>query len=199
VKDPLGRLFPNLPHGVRVLLDWVITIVGAVVIVFLIKWYVVNPYRIPSSSMEPTLHCARPGPGCEAHFSDRVLACRFCYWFSSPSRGDIIVFKTPPEAAQKCGEGGTFVKRLIGLPGDTVSEKNGFVSINGRPLKENYIQQGRRDSQTGSWSVPKGKYFFMGDNRAQSCDSRQWGSVPRGNIIGEVFFVYWPPNRLGFR
>jgi signal peptidase I len=197
--NPIDRLTRNLPRPWRIAIDWAVTIVGAILIVLALKQWIVNPYRIPSSSMEPTLHCARPGPGCRAHFSDRVLACRFCYWFSSPSRGDIIVFKTPPEAAQKCGEGGTFVKRLIGLPGETVSEKNGRLFIDGRALKEPYIHQGFRDSQTGSWRVPKSKYFFMGDNRAQSCDSRQWGSVPRGNIIGEVFFVYWPPNRIGFR
>jgi signal peptidase I len=150
--------------------------------------------------MEPTLHCARPGPGCAAHFSDRVLACRICLDFSSPSRGDIIVFKTPPEAAIKCGEGGTFVKRLIGLPGETIQEKTGYVYINGRKLKEPYIQKQRRDTQNyGPLTIPKGQYFFMGDNRAQSCDSRQWGTVPRGNLIGTVFFVYWPPNRIGFR
>ena len=183
----------------RIALDWLATIVGAIVIVVALKEWVVNPYRIPSSSMEPTLHCARPGAGCEAHFSDRVLACRICLDFGNPSRGDIIVFKTPPEAVQKCGEGGTFVKRLIGLPGETVSEKDGFVYINGKALKEPYIAQGHRDTQTGRWKVPKGQYFFMGDNRAQSCDSRQWGSVPRGNLIGTVFFVYWPPNRIGFR
>jgi signal peptidase I len=183
----------------RIVLDWIATIVGAVVIVIALKEWVVNPYRIPSSSMEPTLHCARPGPGCAAHFSDRVLACRICLDFSDPSRGDIIVFKTPPKAVQKCGEGGTFVKRLIGLPGETVSERDGFVYIDGRALKEPYIAQGHRDTQSGVWHVPKGQYFFMGDNRASSCDSREWGSVPRGNLIGTVFFVYWPPNRIGFK
>ena len=199
VRDPLGRLFPGLPHGVRVVLDWVITIAGAILIVLALKQWVVNPYRIPSSSMEPTLHCARPATGCEARYSDRVLANRFIYDFESPKRGQIIVFHTPPAAAARCGEGGTFVKRLIGLPGETVTEKAGFVYINGKPLKEPYIQKGRRDTQSGKWTVPKGQYFFMGDNRAQSCDSRQWGTVPRGNLIGEVFFVYWPPNRIGFR
>jgi signal peptidase I len=119
--------------------------------------------------------------------------------FWTPSQGDIVVFKTPPLAAVKCGEGGTFVKRLIGLPGDIVSERNGYVSINAKPLNEPYVQKDRRDNRTGDWKVPKGDYFFMGDNRAQSCDSREWGSVPRGNLIGEVFFVYWPPNRIGFR
>lgn len=200
MRDPLGRLFPNLPHSARVVLDWVITIAGAILIVLAIKQWVVNPYRIPSSSMEPTLHCARPAPGCEARFSDRVLANRFIYRFESPKRGQIIVFNTPPLAKIRCGAGGTFVKRLIGLPGDTVSEKNGFVYINGKLLKEPYIQASRRDDDAPrTWHVPKGYYFFMGDNRSQSCDSRVWGSVPRKNLIGEVFFVYWPPNRIGFR
>jgi signal peptidase I len=99
VRDPLGRLFPGLPRGVRVVLDWVLTIAGAILIVFALKAWVVNPYRIPSSSMEPTLHCARPALGCEARFSDRVLANRFIYHFRDPKRGEIIVFQTPPEAA----------------------------------------------------------------------------------------------------
>ena len=199
MKDPLGRLFPNLPHGVRVLLDWVITIVGAVVIVFVIKWYVVNPYRIPSSSMEPTLHCARPGPGCEARFSDRVLANRLIYHFRNPRRGEIVVFTTPALAKIKCGAGGTFVKRVIGLPGETWAEKNGTVLIDGKALKEPYIKFDRRDFQTHpAEKIPPKSYFMMGDNRAQSCDSRVWGTVPRKNMIGEVFMTYWPPNRISF-
>jgi signal peptidase I len=200
VRDPLGRLFPGLPHGVRVVLDWAFTIAGAVLIVLALKAWVVNPYRIPSASMEPTLHCARPTPDCESRFSDRVLANRFIYHFRDPKRGEIIVFKTPPLAQLRCGEGGTFVKRLIGLPGETVSERNGIVYIDGKRLDEPYIAPDRRDTNPpSSWHVPQGEYFFMGDNRAKSCDSRSWGSVPRKNLIGEVFFVYWPPNRIGFR
>lgn len=210
MRDPLRRLFPGLPHGVRVVLDWLLTIAGAVLIVLALKAWVVNPYRIPSSSMEPTLHCARPAGGCEASFSDRVLANRFIYHFRDPRRGEIIVFKTPPDAAARCGEGGTFVKRLIGLPGEKVREDgHGFIWIQ-RPhthrwlkLNEPYIQPSRRLADTAhfnkTWTVPEGEYFFMGDNRAQSCDSREWGAVPRANLIGEVFFVYWPPNRIGFR
>jgi signal peptidase I len=201
MRDPLGRLFPGLPRGIRVVLDWVLTIAGAIVIVFGLKMWVVNPYRIPSSSMEPTLHCAKPAPGCEAQFSDRVLANRFIYHFRNPKRGEIIVFKTPPEAKIRCGAGGTFVKRLIGLPGETVSERDGIVYIDGVELKEPYIAADRRDHEPPrTWAkIPEGDYFFMGDNRSQSCDSRVWGPVPRKNLIGEVFFVYWPPNRLGFR
>jgi signal peptidase I len=209
-RDPLGRLFPGLPRGLRVALDWVLTVAGAILIVLALKQWVVNPYRIPSSSMEPTLHCARPAAGCEASISDRVLANRFIYDFESPKRGQIIVFNTPRAAVQKCGEGGTFVKRLIGLPGETVHEdKHGNIWIR-EPgargffkLKEPYIQARRRAADVShfnqTWHVPQGDYFFMGDNRGESCDSRDWGPVPRKDLIGEVFFVYWPPNRIGFK
>jgi len=181
-------------------------LLAAIVIVLALKAWVVNPYRIPSSSMEPTLHCAKPGLGCEApggffDGSDRVLANRFIYRFRNPKRGEIIVFKTPPQAQVRCGAGGTFVKRLIGLPGEVVSERDGYVYINGAQLQEPYIKADRRDHEPPrTWTrIPKGYYFFMGDNRGASCDSRVWGPVPRTNLIGEVFFVYWPPTRIGFR
>ena len=199
--NPITRATRRLPRGWRITIDWIVTIVGAIAIVLAIKAWVVNPYRIPSSSMEPTLHCARPGAGCEARFSDRVLANRFIYHFRKPHRGDIIVFKTPPLAEQKCGAGGTFVKRLIALPGETWQEKNGYVYINGKKLIEPYVKGDRRDTGTSypARKIPQGMYFMMGDNRTQSCDSREWGAVPRKNLIGEVFAVYWPPNRIGFR
>ena len=206
--NPIDRLFPNLPHGWRVAIDWVVTIVGAVAIVLAIKAWVVNPYRIPSSSMEPTLHCAVPAQGCEASTSDRVLACRFCYPLRSPHRGDIVVFKTPPLAEQECGSQGTFVKRLIGLPGDVWEERSGFVYINGKKLNETYILPDRRDDRTLGLSdlpprntytrIPKDYYLMMGDNRKSSCDSRVWGLVPRKNLIGNVFATYWPPSRISF-
>jgi signal peptidase I len=200
VRNPVDRLTGGLPHGWRVAIDWAVTIVGAIAIVLAIKAWVVNPYRIPSSSMEPTLHCAEPGDGCEARFSDRVLANRLVYRFKEPKRGDVIVFKTPPEAEQECGAGGTFVKRLIALPGETWRMESGIVFINDRRLMEPYIDGGRlgTDSQPPR-KVPPEQYIFLGDNRTHSCDSRQWGSVPRANIIGKVFAVYWPPNRISIR
>ncbi len=204
-RNPVDRMTRNLPRPWRIAIDWAVTIIGAILIVLALKQWIVNPYRIPSSSMEPTLHCAHPGPGCLAHFSDRVLACRICLDFSSPSRKDIIVFNTPPAAAAKCGEGGTFVKRLIGLPGETIHEDGqGYIYINGKRLNEPYISKTVRLGDTQHFNmkwgpIPKGQYFFMGDNRPSSCDSRDWGTVPRGNLIGTVFFVYWPPNRIGFR
>ena len=167
----------------RIAVDWIVTIVGAVAIVLAIKAWVVNPYRIPSSSMEPTLHCARPAPGCESRFSDRVLANRFIYHFRDPQRGDIVVFETPPAAKAKCGAGGTFVKRIIGLPGERcrIRLRRGaaFVYIDGKRLEEPYIENDRRDiGPEETFRVPQGHYFVMGDNRSQSCDSRVWGSVP---------------------
>jgi signal peptidase I len=195
MKGPLDRL--GLSRRTRIALDWILTIAGAVGIVIAIKFYVVNPYRIPSSSMEPTLHCARPGMGCEARFSDRVLADRLIYHFRDPKRGEIVVFNTPKSAEQHGCGGGVFVKRIIGLPGDVWSERNGYVYIDGKKLNEPYIKSDRRDHQTKPpIKIRKDRYFVMGDNRASSCDSRVWGTVPRHDLIGEVFFTYWPPTRI---
>jgi signal peptidase I len=202
VRNPVDRLTRGLPRGLRVTIDWAVTIVGAVAIVLVVKAYVVNPYRIPSSSMEPSLHCARPAAGCEARFSDRVLANRFIYHLREPRRGEIVVFETPPEAQVKCGAGGTFVKRLIGLPGETIEVRlergDGYVYVNGKKLREPYVRPDRRIQSTAMAprKIPPNHYFMMGDNRSQSCDSRQWGPVVRDNVIGKVFATYWPPQRI---
>ncbi len=203
-RNPVDRLTQGLPHGLRITVDWVVTIAGAILIVLAIKAWIVNPYRIPSSSMEPTLHCARPAHGCESRFSDRVLANRFIYRFKEPERGDIVVFETPPAARTRCGAGGTFVKRLVGLPGERLElrSENGlsYVYVNGRKLPEPYLGPNRRDARgPETFRVPQGQYFMMGDNRSQSCDSREWGTVPRENLIGKVFATYWPPNRISLR
>jgi signal peptidase I len=206
LRGPIERLFPRLSHGKRVVVDWALTIVGAVAIVVGVKAWVVNPYRIPSPSMEPTLHCARPEPDCEASSSDRILANRFIYHFRDPRRGDIVVFHAPPEAAREC-IGGIFVKRIIGLPGETWAERKGVTYIDGHRLVETYIPAARRDADTKTLlaippvgklkRIPPGMYLMEGDNRAHSCDSRVWGLVPRGNIIGKVVLTYWPPGRIG--
>ena len=193
------KISSRMPQPWRTVTDWVVTIVGAIVFVLAFEAEVAKPYRIPSSSMEPTLHCAKPGDWCEGRFNDRVIANRLAYRFGDPKRGQIVVFKTPPSAAQcGAGDGGsTFVKRLIGLPGDKISERNGRVYVNGRQLDEPYVDPALRDTETGSWPrVPAGHYFFLGDDRSHSCDSRTWGTVPRSNLIGPVIVTYWPPNRI---
>ncbi len=200
MRGPVDRLTAGLPPRWRTTIDWLVTIVLAVAAVLAIKQWVVNPYRIPSSSMEPTLHCAGAGLGCTARFSDRVLANRFIYHLTEPQRGDIVVFETPLLARRNCGAGGTFVKRIVALPGETWEMRNGFVFINGRRLQEPYVKAERRDVDTMPLQrVPPDHYFVMGDNRVQSCDSSVWGALPRANLIGKVFAIYFPPRRIGLR
>ena len=199
-RGPIDRLTSGLPQPWRTLIDWGLTIGIAVAVVFLLKAYVVNPYRIPSSSMEPTFHCAVPGAGCEASRSDRVIANRFIYHFEEPERGDIVVFDTPSRAESACGIGGVFVKRIVGLPDEEIAQAGGVVYIDGRPLKELYLQPERAGGRDfARVAIPDDQYFMMGDNRRQSCDSRNWGTVPRENLIGPVFLIYWPVDRLDFR
>lgn len=144
-------------------------------------------YDISFSSMEPTLHCAKPGPGCLAKHDDDVAVSSLQ---SNPKRGDILVFRTPPRTLSACNSRGIFIKRVIGLPGETVREQDGTLFIDGRKLDEPYVKPDRRDHQSGTWHVPKGKYFLMGDNRMYSCDSRRWGSVPRKNILDKVVKIF---------
>jgi signal peptidase I len=198
VRNPIHRL----PRPWSLVLDWTLTIALAIAFVLAFEAEVAKPYRIPSASMEPTLHCARPANGCHARFSDRVLVLRLAYRFRDPARGDVVVFKPPALADARCGqtEGGAFVKRIVGLPGEVVSERDGRVFVDGRPLREPYVPAPERDATTATWArVPRAHYFVMGDNRRDSCDSRVWGAVPRGNLIGPVVMTYWPPTRLDVR
>ena len=178
-----------------------LTIAVAVALVLVFEAEVAKPYRVPSSSMEPTLHCAKPARGCRAHYSDRVIALRIVYRFRDPHRGEIAVFHAPPAAAS-CGEGGSliFIKRVIGLPGEIVSERNGFMFVNGKRLAKPYVPASERDHRTGSWpKLEPRQYFMLGDNRLASCDSRDWGPVHRTSFIGPASITYWPPNRITVR
>jgi signal peptidase I len=162
-------------------------------------------YRIPSSSMESTFHCARPASGCEADTMDRIIVSRLWYRLRDPEPGDVVAFRVPEAGIVACsgglpGEEQVFISRLIAGPGDRWREQNGFIFVNGERLDEPYVEPERRDQDTiQEKTVPAGEYLVLGDNRSQSCDSRRWGTVPRENLIGPVNAVYWPPGRIGFR
>ena len=194
----LDRSQSRLPTPLRTLIDWALTITLAIAGVLIFQAEVAKPYRIPSPSMEPTLHCAKPVSGCKSRVADRVVADRLVYRFHEPERGDIIVFESPPQAKAACDASGAFIKRIVGLPGEFVSMRAGRVFINGTRLNEPYLRPAYRGDETASWGRnPSGGYFVLGDNRAMSCDSRRWGVVPRANIIGRAGVTYWPPTRLG--
>lgn len=204
---PLSRL----PAPWRKIVDWVVTLAVAIGFVLVFEAEVAKPFRIPSASMEPQLLCARPTAGCTASTSDRVLVNRLAYRFGRPQRGQIVVFRAPTKASIcGAGDGGTtFVKRLIGLPGERVREDDhGFIWIQqpgtttSRKLAEPYLSRAARLADTSdfgqTWAVPKGEYFLLGDKRANSCDSRKWGAVPRSDLIGPVILTYWPPTRISY-
>jgi signal peptidase I len=194
----LDRSLSRFPRPLRTIIDWAVTITIAVVGVLVFQAEIAKPYRIPSPSMEPTLHCGKPADGCRARVSDRVIANRIVYRFQAPERGDIIVFEAPSGVRSACGAGGAFIKRIVGLPGEKVSMQDGHVFIDGVPLKEPYLARAYRGRESGEWPrSPRGGYFVLGDNRAKSCDSRRWGVVPRENIIGRADIRYWPPHRAG--
>jgi signal peptidase I len=196
----LDRRKSRLPQPWRTIVDWLATIAFAVAFVLAFQAEVAKPFRIPSASMEPTFDCARPADGCLSGFSDRILVDRLTYRFRDPHRGEIVVFNVPDLARERCGTGGVYVKRLIGLPGEVIEERDGYVYINGRKLDEPYIRPGRRDfGNFHALKIPTGQYFMMGDNRSHSCDSRVWLTVPRASIIGKVIATYWPLDRLSIR
>ena len=169
MRNPIDALTHGLPRQWRIAIDWAVTILGAVAIVLAIKAYVVNPYRIPSSSMEPTLHCARPRSGCMARFSDRVLANRFIYHFRDPQRGEIVVFKTPPAAALACraaragrSSSGWSASRATAGASRTATSTS---TASGWTSRTSSRIAGTRTTIPEK-TVPKGEYFMLGDNRA---------------------------------
>jgi len=154
-------------------------------------------YRVPSSAMEPTLHCPRPAAGCMADTADRIAVSRVLYKVRDPRRGDVVAFHTPDGARALCGAGGVYVKRIVGLPGETWRVQRGVVFIDGKRLAESYVKPERRDGETSPARViPKERYLLLGDNRESSCDSRRFGYVHRDRFVGPVIATYWPVERI---
>jgi len=177
------------------LLEIVLILVFAFGLAYVVQGWVVKPYWIPSASMEPTLH-----------IGDRVLVNRFIYHLHPPRRGDIIVFHPPGYGANPIKDSTheanvNYIKRVIGLPGETIQIVKGTVLICHAPhvgchaLREPYVAT-HHYPDYGPFTIPPGDYFVMGDNRANSEDSRSWGPLPRRNIIGEAMLIAWPPDRI---
>ena len=184
----------------RTVVEWVVTLAVAALFILVFEAEIAQPFRVPTSSMEPTLHCAKPGIGCTGSLNDRVIVAKIVYRFRDPHRAEIAVFHAPQAAKRLCSDGGDYLKRVIGLPGDVVSERSGYVYVNGRRLREPYVDPYDRDSISRTWPrLRKDDYFVMGDNRISSCDSRTWGPVPRSAFIGPVVATYWPPTRWAVR
>jgi len=167
------------------LLDLVETFVIAAAVFLVIYLFLFRPFQVNGMSMYPTYN-----PG------EFVLINIIALRISPIERGEVIVFKSPPDQKRD------FIKRVIGLPGDTIRLRDGRVYVNEKLLNESYLPSDQMTypaaflKEEESIVVPVDSYFVMGDNRLRSSDSREWGFVPKSLIIGKAFFVYWPPNKL---
>ena len=169
----------------KIFREVVITVAIALAVFFSLR-LTIQSYTVVMSSMEPSFYQGY----C-------IMVSKVAYHSSVPQRGDVIVFNPPPAALEESPY--PFIKRVIGLPGDIVEVKDGIVSINGTDIDESYKKQepSQYNTDFGPTEVPDGKYFVLGDNRNNSNDSRNGWFVPRDNIIGKAWFIYWPPSRLG--
>jgi signal peptidase I len=176
--------------------SWLIELAVIVVVVlgasFLVRTFVVQTFYIPSGSMIPTLQVG-----------DRILVDKLSYHLHGVGRGDIVVFSKPPLEQQNIND---LVKRVIGLPGETISSVDGQVTINGKVLPEPWLQPGVKTTPGPNpvpfnldkpYKIPAGEYFVMGDNRTDSEDSRWFGPIPRSLIVGRAFVRIWPLSHLG--
>lgn len=180
VASAEDRLQPPKKGGGFV--EFLVILLVAFALVFgVVRPFVVEAFFIPSESMLPTLQ-----------IGDRVFVNKFVYHISEPERGDVIVFESVEGGEEE------LIKRVVALPGDVVSVQNGTLIVNGERLEEPYVNARFPDgSSYGPTTVAEGKVFAMGDNRANSRDSRFFGPVPYENIEGEAFVIFWPPSRIG--
>lgn len=167
--------------------DWGEPFLIAAVLALIIRTFLLGPYKIPTGSMRPTFL-----------EGDRIFVDKVTYRFHEPARGDIIVFRYPLDKKKD------FVKRLVGMPGDKLEIRDGKLILNGRlvddPPFSSYYYYNRDEWDFGRRGqlieVPGDSYFTLGDNSAASSDSRNWGFVPRKNVVGKAFLIWWPPKRV---
>lgn len=180
------------PRGAGIA-EWVIVIVGAILLAIIVKVFLLQAFYIPSLSMYPTLH-----------EGDRVLVNKLSYRLHDVNRGDVIVFERPPsETSSNIPD---LIKRVVGLPGESITIENGSVFVDGKRLDENYLPDGTVTSAANAPNkcttdapcvVPEGKVWVMGDNRGDSKDSRYFGAIDESSIVGRAFITVWPLGRFG--
>lgn len=163
------------------LFDWSKTIILSILFALIIRMTIVGAYYVPTGSMQPTIE-----------IGDRLLGCKFLYWFTEPKAGDIVVFEPPPQAEADVSR---FVKRVVAVEGDIVEVKNGMVYINGEPRQEPYASSPLY--RIPAIKVPDGKLFVLGDNRNNSADGHVWGFLPAANVEAKIIFRFWPVTRIG--
>jgi signal peptidase I len=189
---------PGTPVSARWMREVLLVVVIALGVALLLRFFVVQTFFIPSGSMEPTLN-----------IGDRILVNKLSYEYGSVHRGDIVVFSRPP--TENCGgtQVNDLVKRVIGLPGNTISLSHGYVLINGKRLNETWLPSsvqgvtvpgppGTPYNLARPYVVPPGDYYMMGDNRTESCDSRYWGPIAGNLIVGKVEVRVWPLTAFRF-
>lgn len=180
--DQMEDREPNKGGILSFLGELPVLILTAIVVAWLIKTLLVQPFYIPSSSMEPTL---LPG--------DRVLVSKVSFRLAEPKKNNIVVFHR-----QENDKAQDFIKRVIATPGTEIEVRDGKVSLDGKPKPEPFVRPDRPPSRFGPFDVPKDTVFVMGDNRPNSKDSRFFGPIDKNDIIGKAFVIYWPPERIGF-
>lgn len=171
---------------IRTIGEWVLILVLAMGAAFVIRSYIFQTFYIPSVSMVPTLEVG-----------DRIIVSKISTSLGSIHRGDIIVFARPPR--ESCGGSDVtdLVKRVIGLPGETISSRGNQILINGKVIEQRWNVTAPLGREVGTVKIPQGQYFMMGDNRSASCDSRYWGTLPKKYVVGKVVMRIWPLSRIG--
>jgi signal peptidase I len=166
--------------------EWLCVIALALVLALGVRTFVIQTFYIPSGSMEPTLNVG-----------DRILVFKLAYDFASPATGDVVVFKAPP--AEKCGDPSVtdLVKRIVGLPGQTIWSERNTIYVDGKPLHQDWPHYRLLLTPITRQLIAPNHYFMMGDNHPASCDSRDWGTLPRSDIIGKVVLKIWPLSQFG--
>jgi signal peptidase I len=173
---------PTKPNYKAIIFDWVKTIVIAIILALFVRTTIVGAYFVPTGSMKPTI-----GIG------DRLLGCKFLYWFTDPAPGDIVVFEPPPEAHPDVPR---YVKRVVAVAGDLVEvRRDGFLYVNSQRIDEPYAT--RPHYELSPIIVPKDSLFVLGDNRNNSRDGHVWGFLPEKNVEAKIIFRFWPITRIG--